>query len=636
MWAMKTLLKAAFSQKAHLRWLIYSILTIVGITIGNQLEVLTLGVVVNNGSDFFGLFGDGYSVKRDQLERVWDEIDVNGVGEITQADTIKHLSTTADGLSPRKVLNQVKYVIMKSEQPYRNIGILLLCVALFKGIFLFLSRYTSKVLGIKISRDLRQRYFEHLQHLPMSFFHKFDIGALSTRIIGDANQIALSISSWINNVFYTPITVAVTLSVCFFFSWKLSFIFFLGTPIILVSVRLITYQIKRLTRRVQGNQERFSSIFIDFLVGIQTVKVFCMESYIFEKYKKGNDQIEILETKMAKYDLVTRPILHTVATYCLVSVLLIGLYVLRMPMPQLVVFCGLIFLFYEPIRRFSDDNINVQRGVVAAERLMEVLEIKSDIVDAPNAIQIRSFEDEIVFDNVSFGYSLDNMVLKGISFSVKKGETVAIVGATGSGKSTILQLIPRLYNVSSGAILIDGRPIDSYTQQSLRSLISYVPQKPFLFGDSIRENIVFGKEMEESELIAISKQAHAHEFIAKLENGYDSLVSEMGKNLSGGQQQRIAIARALGRKAPILILDEATSSLDSLSENLIKDSIASLSGKVTQIIVAHRFSTIEHADKVIYLDQGQVVAMGPLSKMLQTCSGFREQWEAGSLTPVLV
>lgn len=629
---MKTLLKAAFSQKIHVRWLIYSIITIFGITIANQLEMLTLGVVVNNGSDFFGLFGDGYTVQRSHLDQVWDEIDINQVGEINQADTIRYLSHSSESISPRKLLNQSKYLLMQSEQPYRNLAILLLGVALFKGFFLFFSRYTSKVLGIKISRDLRQRYFEHLQQLPMSFFHKFDIGALSTRITGDANQIALSISSWINNVFYTPITIFVTLLVCFFFSWKLSFIFFFGAPVILIVVRLITYQIKRLTRRVQGNQERFSSIFIDFLVGIQTVKVFCMESYIFDKYKKGNDQIEVLETKMAKYDLITRPILHTVTTYCLISVLLTGLYVFRMPLPQLVVFCGLIFLFYEPIRRFSDENINVQRGVVAAERLMEVLRIQPDIQDAPYAKEIESFTEEIVFDKVSFGYIPDVMVLNEVSFTVKKGETVAIVGATGSGKSTILQLIPRLYNVTSGSITIDGKPLDAYTQKSLRSLISYVPQKPFLFGDSIRENIVFGKELGDQEVIEFSRQAHAHEFISKLEKGYESLVSEMGKNLSGGQQQRIAIARALARQSPILILDEATSSLDSLSEALIKDSIASLSGKITQIIVAHRFSTIEHADKIIYLEEGRVIGEGTLSEMLQTCASFRAQWEAGSLS----
>jgi ABC-type multidrug transport system fused ATPase/permease subunit len=298
-----------------------------------------------------------------------------------------------------------------------------------------------------------------------------------------------------------------------------------------------------------------------------------------------------------------------------------------MSLAELVVYCGLLHIFYEPIRKFADENGNVQKGVVAAERLFEVLNIESDIQDSPHAIEFNSFEKMIEFDRVWFRYG-DEWVLRDVSFQVKKGESVAIVGATGSGKSTILQLIPRLYNIHEGSIKIDGRPLMDYTQESLRRQIAYVSQKPFLFCDSVRENIAYGQDLSMESIQRAAKKAHADEFIEDLKEKYDTVLAELGKNLSGGQQQRLAIARALAKEAPILILDEATSSLDSISENKIKEAIESLHGEITQIIVAHRLSTIEHVDKIIFIEHGIKIGEGAKEELYQTCPAFRLMWDA--------
>jgi ABC-type multidrug transport system fused ATPase/permease subunit len=588
---MMMLLKAAFSSGKHYKLLVCSFFALFAVTIANQLELLTLGVIINNASS------SGATNSRDPI----------------------HL-----------FLDQIKAYFQFGDYKLQKVAIALIFVAAFKATSLFFSRYATRILAIKISKDLRQKYFEHIQHLSMSFYQKYNIGSLSTRVVGDASQIALSINSWITNYLQTPITVFSTLFFCFYLSWQLSLIIFVGVPLIVFPVRLITKRVKRITRTLQKNQERFASVLIDFLAGIQTVKIFSMEKYTCKKYKEQNDDMEFLEKKTSRYDLMTRPILHFVTTFSLVVILFIGLYGMKIELPELVVFCGLLHLFYEPIRKFADENACVQRGVVAAERLFEVLNIEPEIIDEKGAIEITSFESEIVFDDVWFKYE-NEWVLKGVSFSVKKGETVAIVGATGSGKSTILQLIPRLYEASKGQIMIDGKPLQKYTQKSIRSLISYVPQKPFLFNDTIRDNIVYGKKVSEEELIYASKKAFAHEFIEEFPLKYETHLADMGKNLSGGQQQRIAIARALLKKSPILILDEATSSLDAISEQKIKNAIFGLQGEITQIIVAHRLSTIEHADKIIFIEKGVKIGEGSKDSLLKNCPAFKAMWEASTL-----
>jgi ABC-type multidrug transport system fused ATPase/permease subunit len=629
---MKLLLKAALRAKKHLTLLFLTFIILIGLTIANQSEMFTLGVLSNSGADFFALFASKDhkgelkdAVTFEEVKEKWPKINREAGGAITKKEAEEYLSNKKGGNPLNRVMLQIKKRF-HLRQNLKVFVILLLLVAAFKAFFLFFSRYTTQILSIRISRDLREKFFSHIQSLPMSFYQKYNIGTLSSRVAGDSNQIATSIQSFISNYLHAPFTILTTLVMCFYMSWQLSMVIFLGLPMIVFPVVFVTRKVKRITRQLQRNQERFTSILIDFLAGIQTVKVFAMEAFSFKKYRQQNDQMAKLETKTAKYDLLTRPILHTITTLCLASVIIVGLHILEMSVSELVVFAGLLHLFYEPVKKFAEENSNIQKGIVAAERLFEVLNLKPQIEDLPTAVELKNFRQAITFKNVWFRYE-ERWILKDLSFHVNKGETVALVGGTGAGKSTIVQLLPRLYDIQKGEIYIDGEPLKSYTRKSLREQIAFVPQKPFLFYDTIAANISYGCPFSTEEIIKAAKKAHAHEFIEPLPEKYETMLAETGKNFSGGQQQRLAIARALVKDAPILILDEATSSLDAISENKIKMAIKELHGEITQIIIAHRLSTVEYADRIIFIEEGEKRGEGTKEELLASCPPFRHLWE---------
>lgn len=606
---MKLLLKAAFGHRKHLSLLLLSVVTLFCLTIASSLEMFALGVVSDTGAELFKEVVEGKKTERTYSQRVKQE------------------------KTPKSGVNPLTWVVkkLKIELHLKRINLLLILavlagIVLFKAAALFYSRFSTQLLAIRISQDLRQKYFEHIQTLPMSFYQNYNTGTISSRVATDASQIALSLNALITNYLHTPFRIALTLVICFLISWQLSLVIFIGLPMIILPVIFLTRRVKGITRQLQKNQEKFTSVLIDFLAGIQTVKIFSMEPFTLKKYKEQNDKMAILETRTAKYDLLIRPILHTITIVCVLGIVVFGLYILKMTLPELLMFCGFLHQFYEPVKKFSEENAMIQKGVVAAERLYEVLNIKPQNQDKERALVLTSFQDKIEFDRVWFRYE-DRWVLKNLSFSVKKGETVAIVGATGAGKSTIVNLLPRLYEVEMGEIRIDGISIKEFSQQSLRECLSFVPQKPFLFFDTIAANIAFGRNFSEERIILAAQKAHAEEFIECLPHRYETMLSETGKNLSGGQQQRLAIARALAKNAPILILDEATSSLDSISERHIKEAIDNLHGSMTQIIIAHRLSTIEHADKIIFLEKGELIAEGTKEDLLRTCPQFRLMWE---------
>lgn len=586
---MRFLLKIAFTSRPQ-RFLIgMVILFMCLLTLASQLEIVALGIIMNS----------------------------KNIGTGTPA---------AAGALVEKATLWINEILPISEN-FKFMAIFLVFVALFKAITLFAHRYTTRLVAIRISRDLRQNYFEHIQSLPMYFYQQHNIGGLSSRVMSDASLVAEAINACLINYLQTPFTVFSTLILCFLTSWQLSLITFLGLPLIILPIIFLAKKVKKISKQIQKNQELFASVLIDFLSGIQTVKVFAMEAFSLKKYREHNQKMAALEEKSARYDLSSRPIVHTIGMFFLATALLYGLYGLNMNLADVLVYCGLLYVFYEPIKKFAEENTHIQRGLAAAERMQEVLQLIPQIEDQDGATELTSFNDKLEFQDVWFRYQ-DNWILKGLNFTVKKGEMVALVGPTGAGKSTIVQLLPRLYDMEKGRILIDGRPLTSYTQKSLRENMGFVPQKPFLFLDTVSENISFGRPFSEQDVLEASKKAHADEFVCRLPQGYHTELSEAGKNLSGGQQQRLAIARALVKKAPILIMDEATSSLDSVSEGHIKQALKHLRGNVTQIIIAHRLSTIEDADKIIYLEGGEKIAEGTKEELLKNCDGFKLMWNA--------
>lgn len=623
---MKILIQVIFTSRKYLSLLIFVIVTLFALVITNQMEMCSLGMLSRQGVDFFSLFGEkDRPISLQHVEAIWPEI-LEGESAITPtlANAFLHKK------KKHKFLEKLLYKFSRRNtevETLRSTLWIIIWVAILKAICLFISRYSLQVFCIRISKDLRERYFAHIQTLPLSFYQKYDIGSLSTRIVNDSSQIARSFNSLLINYIQTPISIIASICGCLLISWRLSLIIFIGLPSLVVPIILVTKKVKKITRLLQKNQESFVSVLLDLLSGIQIIKVFRMEAFSLEKYRSQNNQMAHLEKKSAKYDLLTRPILHTVTTLCIALIFLLGLHILTLELSEIIMFCGLLYLFYEPIKKFTEENMNVQKGVVAAERLLEVLQIQPKVQNQENSIDINHFQSTLEFNNVWFRYE-NRWVLKNISFSIKKGEVLAIIGATGSGKSTLVQLIPRLYEPEMGEIFIDGKPLHTYTKESLRKIISFATQNPFLFRDTIRNNICHGnfhysmKQVEEA-----AKQAYADEFIQDMPEKYATLLAEQGKNLSGGQKQRIAIARALVRQSPILILDEATSSLDVISEGYIKDAIRELRGRCTQIIIAHRLSTIEDADRIILLQKGEIIAQGHYKELLLSSPEFQLLWK---------
>lgn len=630
---MRYLFRLAFRDSRHVPLILLTIVMMCLYSFSSQLEILAYGIISNKGPDFFKLFAPiangmlepAGQVSHAQLLERWQQLDASGSGIVDtlqvsefvqqwdKADLLTRLTAWVDDYFP--LSGNLKYL-----------AIMLVIVAIFKATSMFVFRMSTRLIAIRVSCDLRQKYFEHIQTLPMSFFQQHNSGSLSTRVIGDAALIADAINACLVNYLQTPFVLGTTLLLCFMTSWELSLMIFLGLPLIMLPIRFLSKRVKKISKQIQSNQSHFASVLIDFISGIQTVKVFAMESFSLKKYREHNEAMARLEQRSARYDLSTRPIVHTLAMSFLAAAILYGLYGLHMSIPEVLVYCGLLFLFYEPIKKFAEENTHIQRGVSAAERVCELMEahpiLEGDLGDE----NLLGFDDKIEFDNVWFKYD-DKWVLKGLNLTINKGETVAIVGPTGAGKSTIAQLLPRLYDVQKGEIRIDGKPIKTLKPRSIREQIAFVPQKPFLFLDTIAENIAFGRAFTVEQIQHAARQAHAEEFICKLSDGYQTMVAEAGKNLSGGQQQRLAIARALVKQAPILVMDEATSSLDAVSENKIKIAIEELKGRVTQIIIAHRLSTIEDADRIIYVDHGEMVAQGTKNELLACCPGFRQMWE---------
>lgn len=649
------LAKIAFQNRKYLVLLILTIGLSLLMTVASQMEAFAMGLLTNQGPDVFALFGKkniekveenekGNRIQRkfkrssnakkdsrdakiylEDISERWPELDLDGKGYITKSDA-------SDYMSRGKGFNLLTSIMHKTKQKYKianNIALLMMMlsfVALFKVTCAFCNRYTTTLVGIRVSRNLRERYFEHLQTLPMSFFQKHNIGGLSARVSGDAGSVSNAIISFIMNYCQMPFTIVSSLYILFRLSFELSLIIFLGLPLIGIPIYYLARKARKSQKDMQVYGEQFAHILIDYLAGIQTVKLFNMEKFSSKKYCDMNNISAKIEEKISLYGYIARPILHMIGTFFLGVIIVYGLYFAKMNVSDLVVYTAIMHLFYEPIKKFGEENINIQRGLAAADRMFSVLNEQSDIIDKEDAIELMDFNSKVEFKNVWFKYE-ESWVLRDLNFTVEKGQTVALVGPTGAGKSTIAQLLPRLYDVNKGSIEVDGIPITDYKQRSLRESISFVAQKPFLFFDTVANNISYGRDYTREEVQLAAERAHADEFIQCLPQKYDTPLAEMGKSLSGGQQQRLAIARALVKKAPILVMDEATSSLDSISENRIKTAIHELRGFMTQIIIAHRLSTIEDADKIIYLEFGAKVAEGTKDELYEKCQGFKAMWD---------
>jgi subfamily B ATP-binding cassette protein MsbA len=499
--------------------------------------------------------------------------------------------------------------IKKKAELLKFLSIVVFLVFTIKALTEWGHAYLMSYVGQRIVADLRQQLYDHLQRLPLSFFDRMPTGLLMSRVTNDVNLIQGAVSNAITGLLKDPLTLVGLLAVMF------AFAFF---PVVKFGRML-----RRISTKSQESMGDISVILHETISGSRIVKAFGMEEYEKERFNRENIRYFRYLMKSVMVRALSSPMMEFLGGIAIVFVILYGGYrvIEGVSTPgEFFSFLGALLLLYEPIKRLSRVNNVVQEGIAAATRIYDVLDTSPGIQEAPDAIQLPPIQRELELRNVQFRYE-NEPVLKDINLKVSAGEIIAIVGVSGAGKSTLVDLIPRFYEVSDGTVFIDGINVQNVTMDSLRNQIGIVTQQTILFNDTVRNNIAYGDiNKSDGEIIAAAKAANAYDFIMKMDQGFDTLIGEQGARLSGGERQRLCIARALLRNAPILILDEATSSLDSEAELEVQKALENLMAGRTTLVIAHRLSTIQNADRIVVISNGRIVEEGRHDELME-CDG---------------
>lgn len=500
------------------------------------------------------------------------------------------------------------------------ICILMMVFIVLKNIFLYLSYYILNPLKNKVVNQLREELYDKTLRLPIGFFTEKRKGDLMSRMANDVGEVEGSVVGTLEGWIRDPLTIIVTLTVLFLISVKLTLFILILIPVLGLVIGRVTKSLKRHSEQVARKNGETFSIIDETLGGLRVIKAFNIEKLLRNRFFKTSEELLEAKNQIAyKRDLAS-PLSEVLGVLLFTLVLYYGgRLVLRGELLEASAFLGFLGIFYNiinPAKSLSTSFSNMRKGGAAIARIEEILTTPVTVDDNPNGKQLTAFTDKIEFRNVTFAYA-DAVILDNINLTVKKGQTIALVGSSGAGKSTLADLVPRFHDVTGGEVLIDGINIKDYSLHSVRSLMSIVTQEPILFNDTIGNNIALGSHHSTDEQITnAAKIANAHEFIIKKENGYDTNIGDRGSKLSGGERQRLTIARAVLKNPPILILDEATSSLDTESERLVQDAINNMMQNRTSIVIAHRLSTIRHADEIIVLQKGKIVERGNHEELL--------------------
>ncbi len=493
---------------------------------------------------------------------------------------------------------------------------------LIKNFFLYIKNISLTYIQFNLIKKLRAQLYTHLQNMSLSFFDRKPTGELSSIVINDVSNMRVAFGTSFHKLFVEPINIIVFISLLFIINLKLALLSIVIVPLTGFIVVIIGKSIRRRSKRTAEKIARIMSIMSENLNSIRIVKSFAMEGFETVRFKKEQERYYALDLRQARLRLVSSPITEMIGAFIAVILLWIGghdvLVTGDMNSEDFIRFILILFSVLQPIRSLSNVGINLQKGFASAERVFEVLDTEPQITSKPNAIIISDVKNDIVFKNVTFNYHGTGSILKDVSFIMKKGSVTALVGASGAGKSTVADLIPRFYDVANGAIEIDGTDIRDLNIKSMRKMMGIVSQETILFNDSIGSNIKYGlQSVTDDQLYRAAKNANAYDFIIEQPDGFNTIIGERGVKLSGGQKQRLAIARALLRNPPVLILDEATSSLDAESEYLVQKAIDNLMAQRTVLVIAHRLSTIKLADSIIVMDDGQISAAGKHDELLK-------------------
>ena len=493
---------------------------------------------------------------------------------------------------------------------------------LIKNFFLYIKNIALTYIQFNLIKRLRDNIYSHLQSMSLSFFDQRQTGELSSIVINDVSNMRVAFGTSFHKLFVEPINIIVFITLLFIINLKLALISIIIVPLTSVVVVMIGKSIRRKSKRTAEKIARIMGIMSENLNSIRIVKSFAMEGFETDRFRDEQERHYALNLRQAKLRLISSPITEMIGAFIGVILLWIGghdvLVASNMNSEDFIRFILILFSVLQPIRSLSNVGINLQKGFASAERVFDVLDTPVSIVSRPNAKRIEEINNKINFDNVSFNYDGTENILRNISFSMRKGTITALVGASGAGKSTIADLIPRFYDVLDGSIKIDNSDIRDLELNSLRKMMGIVSQETILFNDTIRANIKYGlQSVSNDKLEEAAENANALDFINQQPYGFDTIIGEKGVRLSGGQRQRIAIARAILKNPAILILDEATSSLDTESEYLVQKAIDNLMTDRTVLVIAHRLTTVENADSIVVMEKGKVGEIGTHQDLLK-------------------
>lgn len=482
-----------------------------------------------------------------------------------------------------------------------------------KGAANYFQTILMNYIGLRIVANLRNRLYDQIQRQSLSFFTQHPTGLLMSRVTNDVNSMQSAASEAITSLIRDSFSIVFLVALIFYTDWKLAFLAMIVFPATIYPISRFGRMMRKVTTSSQETMGTLSSLLQETIAGTRIVKAFCMEKYESERFAEENERLFKLNMKSVSVSALSHPVMEFLGSIGIAAVIYYGGYNVMQGHSTVGTFTSFLaaaLLLYEPVKRLTNINNTINQGIAGAERVFAIIDRVPEIQEKPGALELPSIRGDIRLEHVDFAYET-TPVLKDINLSIQSGEVIAFVGMSGGGKTSLVNLIPRFYDVNAGRIAIDGRDIRDVTLKSLRSQIAIVTQQTILFNDSVRNNIAYGDiERTEEDIQNAAKAANAHDFIVKLPQGYDSNIGELGTKLSGGEKQRISIARALLKNAPILILDEATSSLDTEAEIEVQEALDNLMKGRTTLVIAHRLSTIRNADRIIALVNGKIVEEG--------------------------